>query len=75
VAKEVRIRQLGPWLAQGRLRFRNADVSRGSRLLVAQLRDFPAGEFVDGPDALAQALAVLSQALPQRPRGPERMRA
>lgn len=47
--KVGRIRTLTPYLAQRRLRVRN---SRGGRLLVQQLRDFPVGEHDDGPDAL-----------------------
>jgi hypothetical protein len=50
--KEVRIRAgIGPRLARSEFRFRDTP---GTRLLVSQLRDFPVGEFVDGPDALEQ---------------------
>lgn len=50
VEKEVRIRSgLGPLLSQGRLRFRDTP---GTRTLLQQTRDFPVGEFMDGPDAL-----------------------
>ena len=52
-AKAVRIRRLGPLLAQRRLRFRTR--SAGARLLVGQLRDFPCGDHDDGPDALEMA--------------------
>lgn len=50
VAKPLRIRRLGPALAQRRIRF-NAG-SWGARELVNQLRDFPIGDHDDGPDAL-----------------------
>lgn len=55
-SKEVRIRTLGPLLAQGRVRVKN---TRGGRLLVQQLRDFPAGEYDDGPDALEMCARLL----------------
>jgi predicted phage terminase large subunit-like protein len=55
VNKLVRIRRLGPYLARGAIRFRNTP---GTRLLVNQLREFPVGDFVDGPDALELALRV-----------------
>ena len=61
--KEVRIRRVGPYLAQKRMRFR---VSAGSKLLVQQLRDFPAGEHDDGPDALEMALRTLDHLLGYR---------
>jgi predicted phage terminase large subunit-like protein len=55
-SKLVRIRRLGPYLSQRRLRFmRN---SPSTRLLVNQLRDFPAGAHDDGPDALEMALRL-----------------
>lgn len=47
--KVSRIRSLGPYLSQGRLRVRNTP---GGRLLVQQLREFPTGAHDDGPDAL-----------------------
>lgn len=50
--KILRIRRLGAPLGERRLRIRD---TRGGRLLCQQLRDFPAGEFDDGPDALEQA--------------------
>jgi PBSX family phage terminase large subunit len=53
INKDVRIRRLGPHLANHTIRFRR---SEGSRLLVAQLREFPLGKFDDGPDALEMAL-------------------
>jgi predicted phage terminase large subunit-like protein len=53
VNKEVRIRRLGPQLAQRKLRFKSQ--SPGTELLIQQLRDFPTGEHDDGPDTLEQA--------------------
>jgi predicted phage terminase large subunit-like protein len=55
-AKLVRIRRLGPFLSQRRLRFHAGSAS--TRLLVDQLRDFPAGAHDDGPDALEMALRL-----------------
>ncbi len=54
--KLVRIRRLGPFLSQRRLRFKSRSPS--TRLLVDQLRDFPAGAHDDGPDALEMALRL-----------------
>lgn len=60
--KEVRIRsKLTPFLAQRRLRFRQQ--SQGAALLVQQLRDFPVGEYLDGPDALQMAMVMLDRLL------------
>jgi predicted phage terminase large subunit-like protein len=56
VGKLVRIRRLGPYLSQRRLRFLSRSAS--TRLLVDQLRDFPAGAHDDGPDALEMALRL-----------------
>ena len=33
----------------------------GGRLLVQQLRDFPEGEFDDGPDSLAQSIRMMDR--------------
>ncbi len=54
--KLVRIRRLGPYLSQHRLRFLSN--SPFTRMLVDQLRDFPAGAHDDGPDALEMALRL-----------------
>ncbi len=62
VNKEQRIRSLGPFFAQRRFRFRQ---SIGCRLLVDQLKDFPVGDFDDGPDALHMALTMLDKLLGQ----------
>ena len=56
VSKLVRIRRLGPWLSQRRLRFLRASPS--TQKLVDQLRDFPVGAHDDGPDALEMALRL-----------------
>jgi len=55
--KQVRIRRLGTYLAQRKLRFKSH--SPGTALLVEQLRDFPVGDHDDGPDALEMALRLL----------------
>jgi hypothetical protein len=60
----VRIRRLTPLLSQGRLRF-NAG-SKGAKLLVEQLRDFPCEEFDDAPDALEVAFRLACELLARR---------
>jgi predicted phage terminase large subunit-like protein len=57
VNKQMRIRRLGWYLAQRRLRFKSH--SPGTALLVQQLRDFPVGDHDDGPDALEMALRLM----------------
>lgn len=57
--KLVRIRRLGPFLSWRRLRFKSRSAS--ARLLVDQLRDFPAGSHDDGPDALEMALRLAEE--------------
>jgi len=59
--KLVRIRRLGPYLSQRRLRFLSRSAS--TRLLVEQLRDFPSGAHDDGPDALEMALRLAEEVL------------
>jgi predicted phage terminase large subunit-like protein len=54
--KQVRIRRLGPYLASRRVKFRAK--SPGTKLLVEQLRDFPAADHDDGSDALEMALRL-----------------
>jgi predicted phage terminase large subunit-like protein len=56
VNKEVRIRRLGTYLAQRKLRFKTR--SPGTSLLVEQMKDFPVGNHDDGPDALEMALRL-----------------
>lgn len=55
-SKETRIRRLGGYL--GRREFRFKAGSKGARILVDQLKDFPHGEHDDGPDALEGAVRV-----------------
>lgn len=59
--KVVRIRRLGPYLAQGKLRFKAN--SPGTRLLVQQLREFPSGAFDDGPDGLEMCERMIKHLL------------
>ncbi len=61
VPKVVRIRRLTQYLSAGRLKFKSG--SRGARLLVEQLRDFPNGDHDDGPDALEMAIRLAVQVL------------
>lgn len=61
VKKQMRIRRLSPLLAQRRLRFRRG--SEGAALLVQQLRDFPVGDFDDGPDALEMAARIAADVM------------
>ncbi|MBX3425811.1 MAG: hypothetical protein KF688_09035 [Pirellulales bacterium] len=57
--KTTRIRRLGPYLSQQRVRFLASSPS--TRLLVDQLRDFPLGTHDDGPDALEMALQLAEE--------------
>lgn len=59
--KMVRIRSLSPLLAAGRIRFKRA--SRGTQLLVDQLRGFPLANHDDGPDALEMAVRLCEHIL------------
>ena len=61
MAKEVRLRRLGPWLASGKIHFRTH--SPGAALLVEQLEQFPIGDHDDGPDALEMAIRLMNQTL------------
>jgi len=56
VNKQVRIRRLGPYLSQRKMRFKSR--SPGTALLVEQMKDFPVGDHDDGPDALEMALRL-----------------
>ncbi len=67
VNKQVRIRRLGPYLSSRRLRFKAG--SPATRLLVEQLRDFPAGDHDDGPDALEMAIRLAGELLAQTAAG------
>ena len=61
LAKVLRIRSLTGLLAKGGFRFKRN--SRGAKLLVQQLRDYPQDEHDDGPDALEMALRVMGECL------------
>ncbi len=61
VNKRVRIRRLGPYLSQRRLRFRSQ--SAATRLLVEQMQQFPVGDHDDGPDALEMAIRIAAELL------------
>lgn len=57
VPKETRIRRLGGWLQQRRIKVRR---SRSGTLLVEQLRDFPLADHDDGPDCCEMGLRLLN---------------
>jgi len=59
VNKRVRIRRLGPYLSARRIRFKHD--SPGTSLLVEQLKEFPAGDHDDGPDALEMAIRLAGE--------------
>jgi predicted phage terminase large subunit-like protein len=54
--KQMRIRRIGPYLSQRRLRFLAGCAS--TKVLVEQLRDFPLAAHDDGPDALEMAIRL-----------------
>jgi hypothetical protein len=54
--KLMRIRRLGPPLSKRSMRFKAN--SRGTRLLVEQMKQFPLAEHDDGPDALEMARRI-----------------
>ena len=58
-SKVVRIRRLGPYLSQRRLRFKRR--CKSTELLVNQLKDFPIGAHDDGPDALEMAIRLAEE--------------
>lgn len=64
VPKELRIGRLGPYLANDKLRFAR---SSGCRLLIDQLKEFPLGDYDDGPDALEMAIRLLNELTRERP--------
>ena len=64
--KTVRIRRLGGPLSQGKFRFAQ---NEHTRLLVQQLRDFPLGDFDDGPDSLEMAMRQLHVMLTEQLEG------
>lgn len=58
--KTARIRStLTPYLSRGELHFRRG--SRGARLLVEQLQEFPVGKYDDGPDSLEMGIRLLQK--------------
>lgn len=57
--KAMRIRRLGPYLSQRRIRFKRG--SGSTSLLIDQLREFPVGAHDDGPDALEMALRLAEE--------------
>lgn len=67
VAKALRIRRLGPYLSQRRLRFKRGSPS--TQLLVDQLRDFPLAAHDDGPDALEMAVRLAADVWRSRGEG------
>lgn len=67
VNKLVRIRRLTPYLSRRAIRFKAG--SKGTRLLVQQLRDFPCGMHDDGPDALEMALRLAIELFNDRATG------
>jgi predicted phage terminase large subunit-like protein len=69
VNKEVRIRRLGPYLSQRLFRFKAK--SPGTALLVQQLRDFPAADHDDGPDALEMSLRLMIELFNKGVRSPK----
>lgn len=64
-SKLVRIRRLGPLLAQRTLLFRRN--SPGTQLLVEQLKSFPVGDHDDGPDALEMAVRLMAELMRPNP--------
>jgi predicted phage terminase large subunit-like protein len=61
VNKLVRIRRLGPYLSLRKLRFKSG--SPATSLLVEQLKEFPVGDYDDGPDALEMAIRLAGELL------------
>jgi predicted phage terminase large subunit-like protein len=61
VSKATRIESLDSILSANMIRFRNTP---GTRMLVDQLRDFPAGQHDDGPDALEMAVRTAIEIWP-----------
>lgn len=64
--KAIRIRRLGGPLSEGK--FQLAE-NESNRRLVQQLKDFPLGDFDDGPDALEMAMRQLHAILTDRIEG------
>lgn len=54
VRKEVRVRRWGAFITRGQVKFKRR--SPGAAMLLDQFKDFPNGEFIDGPDSAEMAL-------------------
>lgn len=68
INKQERIRRVGPYLERKNLRFKTN--SRGAKLLVDQLRDFPVAEHDDGPDGLEMMIRCMIELQAGRGRQP-----
>ena len=66
VNKDVRVRRLGFFLANGLIRFKGG--SPGTKLLVQQLQEFPVGTHDDGPDSLEMAVRTITDLINGRNR-------
>lgn len=66
VNKQTRIRRLGPYLSNRRIRFKSG--SAGARLLVEQLKEFPLADHDDGPDAVEMAIRLAAEWFDRRGR-------
>ena len=64
VNKSMRIRRLGPYLSQRRLKFKRN--SSGTNSWWNSWKDFPLGQYDDGPDALEMALRLAEETWRQR---------
>ena len=75
VNKNVRIRRIGPYLAQRRMRFKAR--SPGTMLLVDQLKQFPNCDHDDGIDSAEMALRLMVDLVNGRltGKGPQRVRS
>lgn len=60
VNKELRIRRLDTFFKKRQIKFRN---TKGTRMLVQQLKEFPLAAHDDGPDALEMAIRWLGDIL------------
>ena len=58
--KNLRIEKIGKWLDGRLLRFRR---TASNELLLAQMREFPFGQYDDGPDGLEAAIALLCRSV------------
>jgi predicted phage terminase large subunit-like protein len=66
VNKQTRIRRLGPYLSNRRIRFKTG--SAGARLLIEQLKEFPLADHDDGPDAAEMAIRLAADWFDRRGR-------